>query len=1019
MPADGSILIDTEIQTDGMQAGTKEVETAVRRMAESIDDLGKGAEIAIQKQVAAFAKANNAFAAQEQKVADLKKKIEEYGATRIPTEEYKEIQKQISDTEIKLRALQNRQERFLETGGRTKSSTFQRMQYDIDELTNTLAYAQTEMEDLKNSGKAFTLGKDTEQYSAMTDKYVAETQKLLYMNETLGASYTRIKNEFNEYQQRLKGVDISQKKAEKSGRKLNRTFKDTKKSTHGAGLSLKKLFTYVFGIRSLFALLNRLRGSLKEGMDNLSQYSADTNTALSLVMSSMTQLKNAFATAFSPLAEVAAPILAQFISLLSEAATWASQLFSALTGKETFVRAVKVQQDYAESLKGTAQNTKDAAKEAKKALAPFDDLIQIQFPKDTSTSDSDLLPSQMFETLEVSNEMKLAADDIKKTFAGLFDPLKESWVENGPALFDSVKNMFSAFRTLAKDVGASFMQVWNAEGYGKAITDDLLITFSNLAQTVANLVIQFDKAWKSGDTGTSIIRHLGDIILEFTGLLRAASESIKNWAADLDFSPLLMSFDRALAAIRPIVGDIGDLLLWLLDSVLLPLGKWALEQLFPAALDLIAAALTALHSVIVALQPLGLWLWENFLQPLGEWAGEKIIEALEQITEKLYAFSAWIEQNQEKVQAAALIIAGFLAAFEAITFVSKISGIIKSLGTFGSAAGKAASATGLLGSAFSFIASPAGLATVAIGGIIGASIYLIATNEELREKVVAAYENHIKPALERLGAKFKEIMEGPVVDALKSAMECIEKLWKDVLEPLLEWIIGNILPVAAPIIEMFGDIVLDVFEGLAIVVTGFFDTLSGLIDFIAGVFTGDWRKAWEGVKTIFEGIFEMILGVLYGVGKSILDFIEGIIDTAREAIKAVGELFNGSSSYKKSSGYDYGNHKLNHSSRAIPYAAYAAIPYNPPMLATGTVVPPRAGISYFGIGDNNKEPEVVSPLSTIKQALKEAMAEASGGNERAIEIKMYVKDQVFASAVYQANNQEKQRVGVRLVSENA
>jgi len=459
--------------------------------------------------------------------------------------------------------------------------------------------------------------------------------------------------------------------------------------------------------------------------------------------------------------------------------------------------------------------------------------------------------------------------------------------------------------------------------------------------------------------------------------------------------------------------------LWLMDSVLLPLGKWALEQLFPAALDLIAAALTALHSVIVALQPLGLWLWENFLQPLGEWAGEKIIEALEQITEKLYAFSAWIEQNQEKVQAAALIIAGFLAAFEAITFVSKISGIIKSLGTFGSAAGKAASATGLLGSAFSFIASPAGLATVAIGGIIGASIYLIATNEELREKVVAAYENHIKPALERLGAKFKEIMEGPVVDALKSAMECIEKLWKDVLEPLLEWIIGNILPVAAPIIEMFGDIVLDVFEGLAIVVTGFFDTLSGLIDFIAGVFTGDWRKAWEGVKTIFEGIFEMILGVLYGVGKSILDFIEGIIDTAREAIKAVGELFNGSSSYKKSSGYDYGNHKLNHSSRAIPYAAYAAIPYNPPMLATGTVVPPRAGISYFGIGDNNKEPEVVSPLSTIKQALKEAMAEASGGNERAIEIKMYVKDQVFASAVYQANNQEKQRVGVRLVSENA
>ena len=31
---------------------------------------------------------------------------------------------------------------------------------------------------------------------------------------------------------------------------------------------------------------------------------------------------------------------------------------------------------------------------------------------------------------------------------------------------------------------------------------------------------------------------------------------------------------------------------------------------------------------------------------------------------------------------------------------------------------------------------------------------------------------------------------------------------------------------------------------------------SGVIDFVIGVFTGDWERAWEGVKSVFKGIFD-------------------------------------------------------------------------------------------------------------------------------------------------------------------
>ena len=100
--------------------------------------------------------------------------------------------------------------------------------------------------------------------------------------------------------------------------------------------------------------------------------------------------------------------------------------------------------------------------------------------------------------------------------------------------------------------------------------------------------------------------------------------------------------------------------------------------------------------------------------------------------------------------------------------------------------------------------------------------------------------------------------------------------------------------------------------------------------------------------------------------------------------------------------------------------SYASAPFRMPRLATGTVVPPRAGEFTAVLGDNKRETEVVSPLSTMKQALKEALEESGAiGGGRDIHIDLILNGQRFASAVYKANNQERQRVGVRMVQQNA
>lgn len=885
MTADGSIVIDTEINTKGMKPGTEEVEAAVRRMANGIDDLGKKSEIAVQKQVTAFAKLNSLYAAQERKVEKLREALEAYSETKIPTQAYAEVRNQIEKTEQKLTALLERQQKFLDTGGRTNSSTYKKMQYDIEQLNNSLKYAKGELKDLEDSGGAFTLGKDTDKFSQMSDKYATEAEKLKQMNESLGISYNRVKNEFDEYKKRLLGIDGASKKATNSTKKLGIQMKKSQKPTKKYGETLSGVVRRLVMFRLLYSTMSLAFRSTREGMENIAQYSPEANKAISNVLSSLTQLKNSFATAFSPIAEYASPVLVEFISLLSEAVTWTSQFFAALTGNDTYTKATKVQEDYGASLKESNKQIKEQEKANKKLTYSFDELIQAGNKSDQDkTGYVGPTPDQMFTTEEVSNDIKARADAVKKIFSGLFAPLKESWLDNGPEVMQSLTNLFVSAKQLAKDAGASFMQVWNVEGYGKAITDNLLITFANLVQTVANLITQFDKAWVSGDTGTNILRHLGDILVTLSGFFRDASESIKDWSANLDFSPLLESFDNVLASANPVVRAIGNLLLWFLNNVLLPITKWGLEQGLPEVFELIAASLDLLYSVIETLAPTAEWFWNTFLQPFGEWSGKVIIAALKKLVNALLKFSDWIYENQSLVESATVAVLAFFAAWKFLAFLNGVSQII---------------------------------------------------------------------------AKSGEL----IVMFLK--------------------LIDAIDPVAL--------------------------SISGIISLVA-VLARNWDKMTPTERMISGllaaasavGVLAVALGALSGgVGAAVVaaSLAAGIaaatiaIDAGKRKTQSV---------YRNAGG-----------GRSAKYA-YAAATYNMPRLATGTVVPPRAGEFAAILGDNKRETEVVSPLSTMKQALKEALAESGGSRD--ITVIMEVDGRRFGQAVYKANNEEKQRVGVRMVT---
>ena len=112
MTEDGSIVINTKIRTDGIKAGTAEIEAGVHRAADRVNTLGSNVKKTLNNQIDSFVKLNDEYSTQEQKVESLRQKVAAYANQRIPTTEYKEITAQIEQAQEKLNRLNDAKERF-------------------------------------------------------------------------------------------------------------------------------------------------------------------------------------------------------------------------------------------------------------------------------------------------------------------------------------------------------------------------------------------------------------------------------------------------------------------------------------------------------------------------------------------------------------------------------------------------------------------------------------------------------------------------------------------------------------------------------------------------------------------------------------------------------------------------------------------------------------------------------------------------------------------------------------------
>ena len=809
--ADGYIIIDTEINADGMKAGSKEVEAAVRRMANSVDDMGNKAKTALNKQADAFAKLNNEYAAQEQKVSELKKKIAEYGEQKVPTDEYREIQTQISQATQKLNSLKAAQDKFLSTGGKQSSSSFKRMQYDIEELENEIKYAKAELADLEASGGAFTLGSKTQEAAASMRTLQAEARKLADMNNRLHTSYNSVKGSIDDYKQKLMSAAPAQQKmanaSEKASKSITKTGKAANSARFGIGRMLKMSLLMSIAFRAFSAAIS----AIKDGFTNLAQYSSSTNNSISMLWGSLETLKNSLATAFAPILSVVAPILSKFIDMLSTAASYVSMFFSFLSGKSTYTKAIAVQKDYAGSLKDTASGAKDAAdgtKEAAEAaeeyLSPLDDINKMD--KQDSGSGSGGSggggggagggSGPLFEEVPIDNKFASLLDSVLDKLKQIRDIFMDGFWDG----LGDYKPVLEELKKDLKSIGEHIKDIFTDKNVQEAAKRFAILFIYNMGKTVGSFV----------SIGLTIAAN---VVGGIESYLEENTDRIKKW--------LVRMFDLG-SEISIIVGNLSATIAEIFQQTF---GSQTAQNITG---NIIGIFTTAFGEIILLATSFAKDVMDAIATPIIE-NKDKIIEAINNTLKPIEEITQSIEDFVQK-----------LADKLTELYDEHIGPFINDVGS--------------------------GLSE--IGGTL-----------------LDTYNQYIAPILDQWAQKFDEVLNGPVGDAIDHIIDEIGRLidglnwlWNNVLIPLIQWLIENVIPVLAPIVAWIGDTLLSIVASVTGMADSVLKQLDGIIQFLTGVFTGDWAQALSGILLYVEGFKQNINIIFNFIKNQILDPLSKWLD---------------------------------------------------------------------------------------------------------------------------------------------
>lgn len=429
---------------------------------------------------------------------------------------------------------------------------------------------------------------------------------------------------------------------------------------------------------------------------------------------------------------------------------------------------------------------------------------------------------------KISDSAKKLADLLKK----LWKPFREAWKKEGKNTIEAAKNALSGIAKLAKSVGKSLVEVWT-NGTGATMLTTMLRIAQNVLKTIGNIASGFADAWNKNNVGTQIIQNIADALVVVMQFVEKIAEDTATWAANLNFYPLLESISNLTSTFAPILESIGNVLEWIYNNIVLPMLKWLIETGIPTVINLVSdlAGFFADHQSII----------EAFGAALiGAFAAAKIAGLASRIAGSITTVASFIK--------------GLIAL---MTGSGGIIGRIKAIAT---------------------AVGPGGIFIAAVTACIAIGVLLYKNWDKIKEVAGAvwswikdktiAFGDGIKSKLSDLAEKIVSIWNG-IKSSAKEKWSAIWSTIKEVVKRIVDGIVDKFKSARDKVVDTFEGIknkVKEIFNKVIGIVNGAIGTVNGAISGIESAMSfGPWEVPTPfGSKTIgFSASFPRVPTIPY------------------------------------------------------------------------------------------------------------------------------------------------------------
>ncbi len=836
MAYDGKVTINTEIITKGATSQMMSLENRIVKTAN--------------------------------KITELKNKMNALESVKIPTQEYAEIKTALDKANAEFDKLLDKQFE-MQALGKTSGNAWDNLQVKLENASNSVHAQKNDLEDLVNTGKTFTLGKDSAEYQKLNGQLKTYERDMTVLTQ--------------------KHVELTDKQ-NKTGKSGEKAFGKINNATKKTGGLLKTLATRFKGI--LLSLLifnwitkgfNAMISGIKDGVNNYVKHSEKLNKTMSDFATASNTLKNSLGIAFAPILNAIVPAITTLINYLVTAINYFSQFAALLSGKASFTKAITQQKDYAKSL-GKSSNS---AKKLQGALASFDTLEVLNNSNSGGGGGTDI--QKAFEEVKIPSDTIKKFDDMKKAMQPVIEKIKElsGLFQKGflAGLGSSFDDRVQNIKDNIKSIGKSLKEIF---------TDpEVVASANNSAKKIAYAFGQITGSLAS--IGITIAQNIIGGIAKY---LESSKDFIKQ--------RLIGIFD-AVGSATEIVGNFFEAFAYVFEAF----GSENGQRVTAALIGIFSDSLLGQYEIVSKLT-------------------RDILNAI---------LTPFIE-NKELLKSTLENTLGVIAnVYEAIkgvvdnTTKQIIATYDKSFKPFFDS----------LANGFS-------------------SIFTVFLN---------SYNQYFLPVIQGISEKFTELMTTlqPYIDnfitLIGTIAELVTLLWENVLFPIIEALAPLVVVMISAIVDSFSSLLFPILELFAETVNRVITTaitfLQALITFLTGVFTLNWKQAWDGVSKAVISVWEGIRNTIKGILRSIIESFENMLNYVVKGINNLISKFNSLPS------------KLR---LGITIDEFKPVKLGIPALANGAVI--QGGSPFLAmLGDQRSgQTNIEAPAGLIKDMAKEGILES-------------------------------------------